>query len=53
MVMDDTLTFFLFYVNMRFYFWDKAISNFDIDKLKINGMGNIKCQGHLVDPVSN
>ena len=33
--------------------WDTAISKFDLQKSKINVMGEVKGQDHIVDPESN
>ena len=34
-------------------FWDTAILKFDFEKLKVNVMGEVKGQGHIVHPVTN
>ena len=53
MVMNGWLTPISFHVNRPSHFWDKGISDSDLETSKIKVMSEVKGQGHISYPVSN
>ena len=44
---------FSFHINETNNSWDRAISKFDLAKPKFKVLGEVKGQGHIVEPESN